>query len=182
MGWTIRAALALATGTLLAACGGGQDAATPRSSVAVSPTTTTSAPAPTPEELPVERDIRDAYEAALAAHPGTESLDRCTRQTPLTDTVCGTALSAAADVADATAQTLTAGNPEHAHLLYGAVLTTASAIRSTVGQLAGSMPCYGLNDKPSPPPQLAAEAQSICAEGADIAKSQWRIFLGAVGA
>lgn len=66
---------------------------------------------------------------------------------------------------------------EHAELLYGAVLATATQFQGTLSQLRDPIPCYGLSDKPQPPPPLRAETQSICAEAADIAKVTWRIFL-----
>ncbi|WP_220447255.1 hypothetical protein, partial [Nonomuraea deserti] len=128
----------------------------------------------------VTRNVRDAFRAAMDAHPGAGNLDKCTRRTPLTSKACGRALAAAVKVATGTARRLRKRDPEYADLLYGAALLTAGEMQEMLTRLRDPIPCYGLSDAPQPPPPLRAEAQEICAEAADITKSTWRIFLAQV--
>jgi hypothetical protein len=123
--------------------------------------------------------MQAALRAAMAAHPGVD-LDRCDRQTPLNDKACGAALTAAGKVAADTARRLRAASPEHADLLYGGFFVLVDSFQDSLRRLRDPIPCYRLSRKPQPPPPLRAEAQSICAEGADIAKVKWRIILSQV--
>ncbi|MFC4008076.1 hypothetical protein ACFOY2_12650 [Nonomuraea purpurea] len=52
----------------------------------------------------------------------------------------------------------------------------ADQFQDSLPALKQSIPCYGLSSAPPPPPPLRREAQAICAEGADIAKTYWRLF------
>lgn len=115
----------------------------------------------------------------MKAHPGAD-LDKCTRSTSLNDRECGAALTAAAKVAADTERRLRREEPEHADLLYSAVLLTTGPLQADIERLRHPIPCYGLSDEPQPPPPLRAEAESICAEAADIFKVEWRIFLSTV--
>ncbi|MFV0138239.1 hypothetical protein ACLGIH_34735 [Streptomyces sp. HMX87] len=115
----------------------------------------------------------------MKAHPGAD-LDKCTKSTALDDTDCGAAITAAEQVAADTERRLRQKDPENAELLYGPALLTAGAVQDGVDRLRHPIPCYGLSDEPQPPPPLRAEAESICAEGADILKGEWRIFLTTV--
>ncbi|WP_166427521.1 hypothetical protein, partial [Nonomuraea mesophila] len=144
------------------------------------PTAGTVSPSGSPGTPKLTKDVQDAFEAAMAAHPGASELDRCTRRTPLTSKACGRALAAAGKVVAGTARRLREQEPEHAELLYGAVLLTARKMQEMLTRLRDPIPCYGLSDAPRPPPPLRGEAQEICAEGADLAKSTWRIFLAQV--
>jgi hypothetical protein len=167
----------VAAATLLTACGDASGDApppvAPPSSAPPSASPTASASADTSH---LKQQQRDAFQAAMAAYPGAD-LDKCTLAAPLNDQACGAALTAASNVAADTALRLRASSPEYADLLYPAVFTTADAVQDAVEQLRDPIPCYGLSNLPQPPPPLMAEAQSICAEGADIAKATWRIFL-----
>ncbi|WP_180268679.1 hypothetical protein [Streptomyces sp. Ru87] len=170
---------------LVTACGSASSPDTPSSptrstappSSSPAPDAGTSSEPPATSEL--TRDAQDAFKAAKAEHPGAD-LDQCTLTTPLDDTACGKAITAADQVASDTARRLREREPEHADLLYGAVLSAAAGFRDTLGPLRDTIPCYGLSDEPQPPPPLRAEAESICAEGADIAKTAWGIFLSQV--
>lgn len=115
----------------------------------------------------------------MDAHPGAD-LDNCTTGTSLDDKDCGAALSAAAKVAADTERRLRREEPEYADELYSAVFLTTSAVQGDLERLRHPIPCYGLSDEPQPPPPLRAEAESICAEAADIFKSEYGIFLGTV--
>ncbi|WP_399880342.1 hypothetical protein ACGH7X_00865 [Streptomyces sp. BBFR51] len=115
----------------------------------------------------------------MAAHPGAD-LDKCGMNASLDDADCGAALVAAERVAADTGRRLRRKGAEHADLLYGAALLAAGAVQDGVDRLRHPIPCYGLSDEPQPPPPLRAEAEDICAEGADIAKGEWQIFLTTV--
>ncbi|MEQ4717509.1 hypothetical protein [Nonomuraea sp. B19D2] len=60
---------------------------------------------------------------------------------------------------------------------YFLVTQAADQFEKSLIALKRSIPCYGLSSAPSPPPPLRREAQALCAEGADIAKGYWRLFL-----
>ncbi|MGI5215045.1 hypothetical protein [Plantactinospora sp. CA-290183] len=169
---------AIAAGALLTACGG--DPRPSPSSASPSTASAPAAPAATQStgpavESPLTREQREAFRAAMARYPGAD-LDRCTRKTPLTDRACGAAITAANRVAADTVRRLRARNPEHFDLLYGGLSTMTAEMRADLTRLGESIPCYGLSDAAPPPAPLRAEAQSICAEGADIFKVRWRIF------
>jgi hypothetical protein len=174
MRWARHLLLTVIAGTMLLACGSTPPPATPSrptasaapaSSVApASSETPASSPPPTTSKL--TQDTQDAFRAAMKAHPGA-NFDKCTRSTPLTDTACGAGIRAASKVAADTARRLRQQDPKYADVLYGSVLTTANSFQGDVDRLRDPIPCYGLSDKPEPPPPLRAEAQSICAEGAD---------------
>ncbi|SDN54963.1 hypothetical protein SAMN04487981_105405 [Streptomyces sp. cf386] len=125
------------------------------------------------------QDIQDAYEDAKDAHPGAD-VDNCTTSTSLDDTDCGAALTAAGKVAADTERRLRRKDPEYADELYSAVFLTTSAVQGDLERLRHPIPCYGLSDEPQPPPPLRTEAESICAEAADIFKIEYRIFLSTV--
>ncbi|AZQ39338.1 hypothetical protein EJ357_42820 [Streptomyces cyaneochromogenes] len=170
---------AVAAGVLLTGCGGDPAPATPSKS----PVTTSAAAAPSSSApattSPLTQDIQDAYQAAVDAHPGAD-LDNCTTGTSLDDKDCGAALRAAAKVAADTERRLRREDPEYADELYGAVFLTTSAVQGDLDRLRHPIPCYGLSDEPQPPPPLRAEAESICAEAADIFKIEYGIFLSTV--
>jgi hypothetical protein len=180
MGRSRHLLLALAAGTLLTACGADSPSAAPPSApAAASPTAAT--PSQTPDlSARLAQDAREAFETATAAHPGAD-LDQCTRDTPLDDEDCGAALTAASQVAADTARRLREESPEYAELFYGNVFVTIGEFQGSLRQLRDPIPCYGLSDASEPPPPLRAEAESICAEAADIAKVIWRIFVDQVG-
>ncbi|WP_399139634.1 hypothetical protein Q3A86_19545 [Streptomyces sp. NBUA17] len=180
---------AVAAVALLSACGGApaEPGAPSASPPASSPASRPSSPAPPsapassepPTTSPLARDIQAAFQAATKAHPGA-ALDTCTTDAPLDDADCGAALTAAGKVAADTERRLRQKDPENADLLYGAALTTAGAVQDGLARLRHPIPCYGLSEAPQPPPPLHAEAESICAEAADLTRSEWGIFLSTV--
>lgn len=99
----------MAAGILLTACGGTPPpAAPPASTTSAAPVSSVQSPAP-PK---LTQDIRDAFQVAMAAHPGADlDLDKCTRSTLLTDNACGAAITAASQVATDTALLLRARDP-----------------------------------------------------------------------
>jgi hypothetical protein len=173
MGRVGHVTLAVVAGLLLlAACGGNPPApkaapSHPRPAPTASPTAT-----PTPTLYP---QVADAYKAAAAANPHV-NFDLCTTTTPLTDRTCGAVFTAASNVATATEQKLNALDPA----TYGPVTDAADKFVTSLNQLELPIPCYGLGSASSPPPQLVAQAQSICSEAAGIAETEWRIFLSQI--
>jgi hypothetical protein len=119
--------------------------------------------------------VADAYKAAAAANPHV-NFGLCTTATPLTDKTCGAVFTAASNVATATEQKLNALDPG----TYAPVTAAADKFVTSLNQLELPIPCYGLGSAASPPPQLVAQAQSICAEAAGIAETEWRIFLSQI--
>jgi len=183
--------LVVIIGALLVGCGtdGSSGTASPQvvsSSATLSPTgadatpvATPAGPSPSstaPETSPLTREKQAALEAAFAKHSEPD-LDKCTGSTPLTNRACGRELTTASKVANETVRRLRASQPEHATLLYGPIFTTATQLQQDMQRLRDPIPCYGLSKAPQPPPQLAAEAQAICAEAADILKTRYRIFI-----
>mgnify|MGYP001213165446 FL=1 len=159
---------AVSSATLSATGADATPAATP-----AGPTPSSTAP---PETSPLTREKQAALRAAIAMHSAPD-LGRCTRSTPLTNRACGRELTTAGKVVNETVRRLRASQPEHATLLYGPILATAAELRKDLERLRDPIPCYGLSDAPQPPPPLAAEAQEICAEAADIVKTRYRVFL-----
>jgi hypothetical protein len=178
MNWPHRLLLTLVCGALLTACGENPPTAAPSSSAPAATTTTSQGRVP-PTTDQLAADEQTAYRAAVAAHPGAD-LDKCDRDTKLTDKACGSALTAAGKIAAETARRLRAKSPEYAELLHGAVLFTAGEFQASFQQLRDPIPCYGLSDAPKPPAQLRAEAEGICAEAAAIAITKYRLFLNQV--
>ncbi|MFC8089600.1 hypothetical protein [Streptomyces sp. NPDC057301] len=175
--------LVVAAGVLMAACSGDPAPAEPTPSPARSSESATASAVPdssasaTTSQL--TRDIKAAYDAATDAYPDVD-LDKCARTTSLDDRRCGAALTAAENVAADTERRLRVKKPEYADVLYSDVFLTTSAVQDGIDRLRDPIPCYGLSDAAEPPPPLRAEAESICAEGADIFKSEWGIFLSSV--
>jgi len=177
MNWSLRLLPMLVCGVLVTACGENRPTAAPSSAPVSATAISPGSVAPTTNQLAA--DEKAAYRAAVAAHPGAD-LDKCDRDTKLTDKACGAALTAAGRVAAETARRLRAKSPKHADLLYGAVLFTAAEFQASLQQLRDPIPCYGLSDAPKPPAQLRAEAEGICVDAAAIAIATYQIFLGQV--
>lgn len=171
--------LGLLLGALLVACG---DASTRTAPSSVEPVSTTASPTAGSTALSTTatadpgREVRARFEQAAAARPELR-LEACAPTTPLEDKTCGAALTAAKGVVDEVAAFALSHDSPVVRLYAEPVSMASNGINGTMSLLSdGHIPCYGLNDAPPPPPPLHAEAQDICADGADIIEKQWNIF------
>lgn len=161
---------------LLTACGGDQEP-TEETTPPSSPSRSVPAPATTPAtttegQAQLTQQVATIYQTVAAQHPPV-NFDLCGPATPLGDQACGTTLTASAAVATGVAQQLATLDTDR----FAAVTAAANQVLGGLRQAVQSIPCYGLSDAPPPPPELTAEAQGICADGANIAATEWGLFL-----
>jgi hypothetical protein len=165
--------------SLLGACGVERTGPPPPTTEPTTEVETTAETTPaTTSEAPLTAtapEVRQAYDAAAASYPNLDP-EVCTLTTRLGDETCGQALSAMNEIAGVTAQSLGAqNNPVHQP-----VLSAATDVGRSYAALLDPVPCYGLSEAQAPPPPLEEEARGLCAEGADIMKLSWNIFLSEV--
>jgi hypothetical protein len=155
---------------LLASCESEQPQAKPSSS-STSPASPVSSSSST-QRPPLAPWIGELYRAAAAPYP-TINAAACTAETPLADKACGEALTAMSNIASTTAQLLS----RDTDAVTKQVVASAGQVKDIYSRLLAPIPCYGLSQAAQPPPELQADAQSICAEAADIVKKAWNNFL-----